>query len=121
MSNSVPALQVCRGLLREIARATKAKPTNQTSWYKYAINKYRSNHTTTSRFCRAQYEANHDAATYWCLLRSLREQKNLIEKYHGLGDVDIKKAANTVGLNLPKEYQPEQNVTSNESEDQEKP
>ncbi|XP_014402190.1 PREDICTED: UPF0562 protein C7orf55 homolog [Myotis brandtii] len=56
---------------------------------------------TSEKLCRAQHELHFQAATYLCLLRSVREHVALHQEFHGKGERSVEEAAGLVGLKLP--------------------
>lgn len=62
-----------------------------------------SGQVTSEKLCRAQQELHFQAATYLCLLRSVREQAALHEAYHGKGERSPEEVAGLVGFSLPQQ------------------
>uniref|UniRef100_A0A8C4VIC5 Protein FMC1 homolog n=1 Tax=Gopherus evgoodei TaxID=1825980 RepID=A0A8C4VIC5_9SAUR len=58
---------------------------------------------TSEKLCRAQHELHFQAATYLCLLRSVREHLALHQEYHAKGERSTEEAAGLVGLKLPQQ------------------
>lgn len=58
---------------------------------------------TSEKLCRAQQELHFQAATYLCLLRSVREHEALHREYHGRGERSPKEVAGLVGFRLPQQ------------------
>ncbi|XP_070370614.1 protein FMC1 homolog isoform X1 [Equus asinus] len=56
---------------------------------------------TSEKLCRAQHELHFQAATYLCLLRSIREHVALHQEFHGKGERSVEESAGLVGLKLP--------------------
>ncbi|KAL0618270.1 Protein FMC1-like protein [Plecturocebus cupreus] len=52
---------------------------------------------TSEKLCRAQHELHFQAATYLCLLRSIREHVALHQEFHGKGERSVEESA---GLTL---------------------
>ncbi|PKK29787.1 hypothetical protein A306_00004853 [Columba livia] len=59
--------------------------------------------SSREKLCRAQQELHFQAATYLCLLRSVREQAALHEAYHGKGERSPEEVAGLVGFSLPQQ------------------
>lgn len=58
---------------------------------------------TSEKLCRAQQELHFQAATYLCLLRSVREHEALHQEYHGRGERSPEEVAGLVGFRLPQQ------------------
>ncbi|KFV68821.1 UPF0562 protein C7orf55, partial [Dryobates pubescens] len=58
---------------------------------------------TSEKLCRAQQELHFQAATYLCLLRSVREHAALHQEYHGKGERSPEEVAGLVGFRLPQQ------------------
>uniref|UniRef100_A0A8C6CKZ2 Protein FMC1 homolog n=1 Tax=Moschus moschiferus TaxID=68415 RepID=A0A8C6CKZ2_MOSMO len=58
---------------------------------------------TSEKLCRAQHELHFQAATYLCLLRSIREHVALHQEFHGKGERSVEESAGLVGLQLPQQ------------------
>nr|XP_009663654.1 PREDICTED: UPF0562 protein C7orf55 homolog [Struthio camelus australis] len=58
---------------------------------------------TSEKLCRAQQELHFQAATYLCLLRSVREHLALHQEYHGKGERSPEEVAGLVGFRLPQQ------------------
>ncbi|XP_062348255.1 protein FMC1 homolog isoform X1 [Cinclus cinclus] len=58
---------------------------------------------TSEKLCRAQQELHFQAATYLCLLRSVREHEALHREYHGRGERSPQEVAGLVGFRLPQQ------------------
>ncbi|KGL74521.1 UPF0562 protein C7orf55, partial [Tinamus guttatus] len=58
---------------------------------------------TSEKLCRAQQELHFQAATYLCLLRSVREHLALHHEYHGKGERSPDEVAGLVGFRLPQQ------------------
>ena len=58
---------------------------------------------TSEKLCRAQHELHFQAATYLCLLRSIREHVALHQEFHGKGERSVEESAGLVGLKLPQQ------------------
>lgn len=58
---------------------------------------------TSEKLCRAQHDLHFQAATYLCLLRSVREHLVLHQEYHGGGEYSAEQVAGRVGLKLPQQ------------------
>lgn len=63
----------------------------------------RSPQVTSEKLCRAQQELHFQAATYLCLLRSVREHEALHREYHGRGERSPQEVAGLVGFRLPQQ------------------
>lgn len=62
-----------------------------------------SRQVTSEKLCRAQQELHFQAATYLCLLRSVREHTALHREYHGKGERSPEEVAGLVGFRLPQQ------------------
>nr|XP_026693971.1 protein FMC1 homolog [Ciona intestinalis] len=91
-------LSTLRGILKEL-KTTGSKNEATT----FLLNKYKSNQITDGKHCREADALNHDASSYYCLLRSTREYKELCDRYHS-GEGSTEGAAKRVGLKLPNLY-----------------
>ncbi|XP_006881081.1 PREDICTED: UPF0562 protein C7orf55-like [Elephantulus edwardii] len=69
-----------RGLLRELRHLSAAtgRPYRDTPAYRYLVKAFRAHRVTGEKLCRAQQELHFQAATYLCLLRSVREHMPLV-------------------------------------------
>uniref|UniRef100_G8F3T3 Protein FMC1 homolog n=1 Tax=Macaca fascicularis TaxID=9541 RepID=G8F3T3_MACFA len=76
-----------RGLLRELRylSAATGRPYRDTAAYRYLVKAFRAHRVTSEKLCRAQHELHFQAATYLCLLRSIREHVALHQEFHGKG------------------------------------
>ncbi|KAJ7425967.1 hypothetical protein WISP_21621 [Willisornis vidua] len=63
----------------------------------------RSPQVTSEKLCRAQQELHFQAATYLCLLRSVRQHEALHREYHGKGERSPEEVAGLVGFRLPQQ------------------
>nr|XP_033791078.1 protein FMC1 homolog isoform X2 [Geotrypetes seraphini] len=63
----------------------------------------RPEEVTSEKLCRAQHELHFQAATYLCLLRSVREHLALHQEYHSKGERSPEDVAGLVGLKLPQQ------------------
>ncbi|KAH0616817.1 hypothetical protein JD844_028231 [Phrynosoma platyrhinos] len=99
------ALRTFRGLARELryARGEKGRPYRDTAAYQYLREAFRAHRVTSEKLCRAQHDLHFQAATYLCLLRSVREHLTLHKEYHGKGDRTPEQVAGLVGLKLPQQ------------------
>ncbi|KAM7127422.1 LOW QUALITY PROTEIN: uncharacterized protein J5F26_011065 [Ciconia maguari] len=81
-------LRTLRGLLRELRHASgrAGRPYRHTPAYRHIVAAFRAHRVTSEKLCRAQQELHFQAATYLCLLRSVREHTALHQEYHGKGD-----------------------------------
>ncbi|GAB1290699.1 Protein FMC1 homolog [Apodemus speciosus] len=61
------------------------------------------NGVTSEKLCRAQHELHFQAATYLCLLRSIRQHVALHQEFHGKGERSVEESAGLVGLQLPRQ------------------
>ncbi|KAI4543444.1 hypothetical protein MJG53_006664 [Ovis ammon polii x Ovis aries] len=80
-------LRTWRGLLRELRylNAATGRPYRDTAAYRYLVKAFRAHRVTSEKLCRAQHELHFQAATYLCLLRSIREHVALHQEFHGKG------------------------------------
>uniref|UniRef100_A0A8C6GEZ6 Protein FMC1 homolog n=1 Tax=Mus spicilegus TaxID=10103 RepID=A0A8C6GEZ6_MUSSI len=76
-----------RGLLRELRylNAATGRPYRDTAAYRYLVKAFRAHRVTSEKLCRAQHELHFQAATYLCLLRSIRQHVALHQEFHGKG------------------------------------
>ncbi|GFR01024.1 protein FMC1 homolog [Trichonephila clavata] len=96
-------LSVLRGITHELRRANpNLKPISQGIAFSYLINEYRRHQITEKRTCKSEEELHTMAKTYLCYLRSLRENQELIERYHSHGERSVEETARLVGFSLPK-------------------
>ena len=68
---------------------------------------FSQNRITENRYCRQPEAATHDAQTLLTYLEATRQHQELIDIYHGRGERSTQQAAETVGLKLPEQYQPD--------------
>uniref|UniRef100_A0A670K7X1 Protein FMC1 homolog n=1 Tax=Podarcis muralis TaxID=64176 RepID=A0A670K7X1_PODMU len=94
-------LRTFRGLLRELR--CKGRSYRETEAYRYLKEAFRAHRVTSEKLCRAQHDLHFQAATYLCLLRSVREHLALHKEYHGKGERSTEEAAGLVGLKLPQQ------------------
>ncbi|XP_036904991.1 protein FMC1 homolog [Pteronotus mesoamericanus] len=94
-----------RGLLRELRymNAATGRPYRDTAAYRYLVKAFRAHRVTSEKLCRAQHELHFQAATYLCLLRSVREHVALHQEFHGKGERSVEESAGLVGLKLPQQ------------------
>ncbi|KAK4829513.1 hypothetical protein QYF61_005152 [Mycteria americana] len=59
-----------------------------------------SRQVTSEKLCRAQQELHFQAATYLCLLRSVREHTALHQEYHGKGERSPEEVAGLLTLKV---------------------
>ncbi|XP_009288410.1 PREDICTED: UPF0562 protein C7orf55 homolog [Aptenodytes forsteri] len=62
-----------------------------------------SRQVTSEKLCRARQELHFQAATYLCLLRSVRRHAALHQEYHGRGERSPEEVAGLVGFRLPQQ------------------
>nr|XP_059876966.1 protein FMC1 homolog isoform X2 [Delphinus delphis] len=98
-------LRTWRGLLRELRylNAAAGRPYRHTPAYRYLVKAFRAHRVTSEKLCRAQHELHFQAATYLCLLRSIREHVALHQEFHGKGERSVEESAGLVGLKLPQQ------------------
>lgn len=98
-------LRTWRGLLRELRylNAATGRPYRDTAAYRYLVKAFRAHRVTSEKLCRAQHELHFQAATYLCLLRSIREHVALHQEFHGKGERSVEESAGLVGLKLPQQ------------------
>ncbi|GIX76176.1 protein FMC1 homolog [Caerostris extrusa] len=77
------------------------KPVSQTTALSYLMNEYRSHQVTEKRICKNNEELNMMAKTYLCYLESLRQNQELIDRYHSHGERSVEETAQLVGFSLP--------------------
>ncbi|NWR54003.1 FMC1 protein, partial [Bucorvus abyssinicus] len=98
-----------RGLLRELRHASgrACRPYRDTPAYRHIVKcpglVPSSRQVTSEKLCRAQQELHFQAATYLCLLRSVREHAALHQEYHGKGERSPEEVAGLVGFRLPQQ------------------
>ncbi|KAF3819399.1 hypothetical protein GH733_013549 [Mirounga leonina] len=118
-----------RGLLRELRYMNEAmgRSYRDTAAYRYLVKAFRAHRVrkpesgaaaclprgeggggtwagvTSEKLCRAQHELHFQAATYLCLLRSIREHVALHQEFHGKGERSVEESAGLVGLKLPQQ------------------
>lgn len=92
-----------RGLFRELRYldAAMSRPYRDSEAYRYLLKAFRAHRVTSEKLCRAQHQLHFQAATYLCLLRSVREHVALHEEFHGKGERSVEESAGLVGLKLP--------------------
>ncbi|NXY77690.1 FMC1 protein, partial [Glareola pratincola] len=95
-------LRTFRGLLRELRHAS-GRPYRDTPAYQHIVATFRAHRVTSQKLCRAQQELHFQAATYLCLLRSVREHTALHREYHGKGERSPEEVAGLVGFRLPQQ------------------
>ncbi|KAK1335096.1 LOW QUALITY PROTEIN: hypothetical protein QTO34_004674 [Cnephaeus nilssonii] len=90
-----PPARTLRGLLRELRymSAGTGRPYRDTAAYRYLVQAFRAHRVTSEKLCRAQHELHFQAATYLCLLRSVREHVALHQEFHGRGERSVEEAA----------------------------
>nr|XP_020643597.1 protein FMC1 homolog isoform X1 [Pogona vitticeps] len=107
-------LRTFRGLLRELryAQGGTGRSYRDSATYQYLKDAFRAHRVrrrsseakvTSEKLCRAQHDLHFQAATYLCLLRSVREHLTLHKEYHGKGERSPEQVAGLVGLKLPQQ------------------
>ncbi|XP_069461280.1 protein FMC1 homolog [Ambystoma mexicanum] len=96
-----PARTLC-ALLREV-RFLQGPRYRDSAAYTYIREQALRHRLTSEKLCRAQHELHFQAATYLCLLRSVREHLTLHQAYHAGGERSAEEAAGLVGLRLPQQ------------------
>nr|XP_060633157.1 protein FMC1 homolog [Anolis sagrei ordinatus] len=98
-------LRTFRGLAREfrLAQGRPGLSFRDAAAYRYLREAFRAHRVTSEKLCRAQHDLHFQAATYLCLLRSVREHLTLHKEYHGKGDRTAEQVAGLVGLKLPQQ------------------
>ena len=71
--------------------------------YWYLMKTFCAHWITSEKLCRAQHDLHFQAATYLCLLRSIREHVALHQEFHGKGERSVEESAGLVGLKLPQQ------------------
>merc|ERR1711892_250937 len=99
--------EVNKKLLKEIGKLYKGMPKENWSAYHRVNYLFDQNRVSENRYCRQPEAATHDAQTLLTYLETTRQHQELIDVYHGRGERSVKQAAETVGLQLPKQYQPD--------------
>ncbi|XP_010708439.1 protein FMC1 homolog isoform X3 [Meleagris gallopavo] len=95
-------LRTLRGLLREL-RHVSGRAYRDTAAYRHILAAFRAHRVTSEKLCRAQQELHFQAATYLCLLRSVRQHQALHREYHGRGERSPEEVAGLVGFRLPRQ------------------
>ncbi|XP_053108109.1 protein FMC1 homolog [Hemicordylus capensis] len=99
-------LRTFRSLLRELryAKGETGRSYRDTAAYQHLREGFRAHRVTSEKLCRAQHDLHFQAATYLCLLRSVREHLTLHQEYHGGGgECSLEEVAGHVGLKLPQQ------------------
>nr|XP_056702159.1 protein FMC1 homolog [Euleptes europaea] len=98
-----PPLRTFRCLLRELrsAKGEAGGSYQGTAACQYLKEAFRAHRVTSEKLCRAQHDLHFQAATYLCLLRSVRKHLALHQEYHGSGERSPEEVAGLVGLKLP--------------------
>ncbi|XP_001374810.1 protein FMC1 homolog [Monodelphis domestica] len=98
-----PPARTLRALLRELRHlnSVRGQPYQDMAAYRYLMEAFRAHRVTSEKLCRAQHELHFQAATYLCLLRSIRNHVALHQEFHGKGERSVEEAAGVVGLKLP--------------------
>ncbi|NWH81694.1 FMC1 protein, partial [Piaya cayana] len=97
-----PPLRTLRALLRELRHAS-GPGGRRAPAYRHVLDAFRAHRVTSEKLCRAQQELHFQAATYLCLLRSVREHAALHQEYHGKGERSPEEVAGLVGFRLPQQ------------------
>uniref|UniRef100_A0A8C6GEW3 Protein FMC1 homolog n=1 Tax=Mus spicilegus TaxID=10103 RepID=A0A8C6GEW3_MUSSI len=94
-----------RGRLEELVSAARLALTSPGPTFAQAQSYYaqKHEHVTSEKLCRAQHELHFQAATYLCLLRSIRQHVALHQEFHGKGERSVEESAGLVGLQLPRQ------------------
>ncbi|XP_051640138.1 protein FMC1 homolog [Manacus candei] len=95
-------LRTLRALLRELRHAA-GRHYRDSPAYRHVLAAFRAHRVTSEKLCRAQQELHFQAATYLCLLRSVREHEALHREYHGRGERSPEEVAGLVGFRLPQQ------------------
>lgn len=95
-------LRTLRALLRELRHAA-GRSYRDSPAYRHVLAAFRAHRVTSEKLCRAQQELHFQAATYLCLLRSVREHEALHREYHGRGERSPQEVAGLVGFRLPQQ------------------
>nr|XP_033791077.1 protein FMC1 homolog isoform X1 [Geotrypetes seraphini] len=98
-------VRTLRALFRELRNASGSSGLlyRDTAAYGYIREQFHRNRVTSEKLCRAQHELHFQAATYLCLLRSVREHLALHQEYHSKGERSPEDVAGLVGLKLPQQ------------------
>ncbi|NWH68300.1 FMC1 protein, partial [Geococcyx californianus] len=98
-------LRTLRALLRELRLACGqgGRPYRHSPAYRHVLAAFRAHRVTSEKLCRAQQELHFQAATYLCLLRSVREHAALHREFHGKGERSPEEVAGLVGFRLPQQ------------------
>ncbi|XP_038610424.1 protein FMC1 homolog [Tachyglossus aculeatus] len=103
MSGLGSPARTLRDLLRELRLLGEGAAYRDTAAYRYLVGAFRAHRVTSQKLCRAQHELHFDAATYLCLLRSVRRHVALHREFHGRGERSVTESAGMVGLQLPRQ------------------
>ncbi|XP_062989714.1 protein FMC1 homolog [Elgaria multicarinata webbii] len=100
-----PPLRTFRSLMHELryAQGEAGRSYRDSPAYQYLREAFRAHRVTSEKLCRAQHDLHFQAATYLCLLRSVREHLALHKEYHGKGERSAEEVAGLVGLKLPRQ------------------
>ncbi|XP_070803149.1 putative RNA-binding protein Luc7-like 2 isoform X4 [Pituophis catenifer annectens] len=81
-------LRTFRGLSKELRYALGGSDVSyrNKAAYRYLKEAFRCHRVTSEKLCKAQHDLHFQAATYLCLLHSIREHLVLHKEYHGKGD-----------------------------------
>uniref|UniRef100_A0A670XMK0 Protein FMC1 homolog n=1 Tax=Pseudonaja textilis TaxID=8673 RepID=A0A670XMK0_PSETE len=98
-------LRTFRGLLRELRYALGRSDVSyrNKAAYRYLKEAFRYHRVTSEKLCKAQHDLHFQAATYLCLLHSIREHLVLHKEYHGKGERSPETVAGLVGFKLPQQ------------------
>ncbi|NWI05979.1 FMC1 protein, partial [Tichodroma muraria] len=91
-----------RVLLRELRHAAGCSYCDSPI-YRHLLTAFRAHWVTSEKLCRTQQELHFQAATYLCLLRSVRKHEALHREYHGRGERSPQEVAGLVGFRLPQQ------------------
>ncbi|KAG8176938.1 hypothetical protein JTE90_020994 [Oedothorax gibbosus] len=104
-------LSVLRGITHELRRANpKMSPISKTYAYQYIIDEVRNHQVTEKRACKSSEELNIMAKTYLCYLQSLRQNQELLNRYHNKGERSVEETARLVGLQVPNKNPEDKNT-----------
>ncbi|XP_058046182.1 protein FMC1 homolog [Ahaetulla prasina] len=98
-------IRTFRGLLKELRYALGGSDVSyrNKAAYRYLKEAFRCHRVTSEKLCKAQHDLHFQAATYLCLLHSIREHLVLHKEYHGKGERSPDIVAGLVGFKLPQQ------------------
>ncbi|KAI3387625.1 hypothetical protein SNEBB_000190 [Seison nebaliae] len=101
-------------MMRELVRLNKPKEIFQSPLHRHVVETMRLNSVTTARTCQNENELQLQLKTYVDFLIASRQLQQLTDRY-AKGELSVEKAAERVGLHLPKLYKENNNPLSSNS------